>query len=121
MGELAAGKTAVDAALFEGKQPVLSEESSTSKENIGLTSAATSKKARSNLIDQADDGLTLNYDAAANTLTLAAKLGERANNDIKGTVITQARDKDGNWTCTVDGKAAKGFKPKFVPTGCTNT
>ncbi|WP_066804750.1 pilin [Moraxella oblonga] len=118
VGELAAGKTAVDAALFEGKTPVLSQASSTSKENIGLTSSDTSQNARSNLIAPGTAGLSLTYTPAQNTVVLKATLGQRANNDIKGAEIAQKRDANGNWTCEVAKGSAKGFKEKFTPTGC---
>nr|AAA53559.1 prepilin [Moraxella bovis] len=115
VGELAAGKTAIDAALFEGKTPVLNEASSTSKENIGLTTADDSTTPRSNLL--ATDGLKL--ETNANTITLTGTLGRNANNDIKGATVTQARDNNGNWTCTVAEGKAPGWKAKFVPAGCS--
>ncbi|WP_276527717.1 pilin [Moraxella equi] len=115
-GELAAGKTAVDAALFEGKTPVLSEASSTSKENIGLTSSETSAKPRSNLMASVE--LTGFADNGAGTIS--ATLGNKANKDIAKTVITQERTTDGVWTCKINGSQAAKYKEKFNPTGCTS-
>ncbi|MDI4508413.1 prepilin-type N-terminal cleavage/methylation domain-containing protein [Moraxella lacunata] len=115
VGELAAGKTAIDAALFDGKQPVLSEESNATKENIGLTTSASSTKARSNLL--AENGISLTE--ANNVLTLKGTLGRNANKDIAGTEVNQNRDVNGNWSCTVKGVTGKGWKEKFIPAGCT--
>ncbi|MDO4433165.1 MAG: pilin [Alysiella sp.] len=120
VGELAAAKTAVDAALFEGKQPVLGTTNpGTSVSPIGLstgaeTTTATSAQTRSNLMGQLD----LTWDAAKpSEVTVAATLGRNVNGDIKGTVISQKRDATGVWTCVVDGKGT-GWKDKFIPTGC---
>ncbi|WP_276584198.1 pilin [Moraxella bovis] len=112
---MAAGKTAIDAALFDGKKPVLNEESTATKENIGLTTAPNSTKARSNLL--AEDGITLTE--ANNVLTLKGTLGRNANKDIAGTEVNQSRDVNGNWSCTVKGVTGKGWKDKFIPAGCT--
>ena len=115
-GELAAGKTAVDAALFEGKTPVLSEASSTSKENIGLTSSETSEKPRSNLMASVE----LTGFADNGQGSISATLGNKANKDIAKTVITQERTTEGVWTCKIDGSKAAKYKEKFNPTGCTS-
>ena len=115
VGELAAGKTAVDAALFEGKTPVLNKASDTENENIGLTTSDSSDVPRSNLL--AADGLKLTSNA--NTITLTGTLGRNANNDIKGATVTQTRDNNGNWSCTVAQGNAPGWKAKFVPAGCS--
>ncbi|STY90097.1 pilin [Moraxella bovis] len=114
VGELAAGKTAIDAALFEGKTPVLNKASDTSNENIGLTTSDTSTKPRSNLL--AETGITLTE--ANNVLTLKGTLGRNANKDITGTEVNQIRDVNGNWSCTVKGVDGKGWKDKFIPAGC---
>ncbi|MDI4483282.1 prepilin-type cleavage/methylation domain-containing protein [Moraxella lacunata] len=115
VGELAAGKTAVDAALFEGKTPVLSEASSTSKENIGLTTSENSATPRSNLMESVNlEGFANNGEGS-----ISATLGGNANKDIAKTVISQKRTTDGVWTCEVDGNTAPKYKPKFTPAGCT--
>lgn len=117
VGELAAGKTAIDAALFDGKEPVLSVASNTTKENIGLTTKDTSTVPRSNLL--AANGITLTG-APATGYTLKGVLGRNANKDIHSVEISQKRDTNGNWSCTVKaGTNAKGWKDKFIPTGCT--
>nr|WP_276591460.1 pilin [Moraxella bovis] len=117
VGELAAGKTAIDAALFDGKEPVLSEQSSTTKENIGLTTSPTTKVPRSNLL--AEDGISLEKDGT--DLVLKGTLGRNANKDIAGTEINQIRDVNGNWSCTVKGVQNKGWKDKFIPAGCAKS
>ncbi|UZA16093.1 pilin [Moraxella bovis] len=115
VGELAAGKTAIDAALFDGKTPVLNKASDTENENIGLTTSDTSTKPRSNLL--AENGISLTEDGT--DLVLKGILGRNANKDITGTEVNQIRDKNGNWSCTVKGVENKGWKDKFIPSGCT--
>ncbi|UYZ72069.1 pilin [Moraxella bovis] len=121
VGELAAGKTAVDAALFEGKEPVLDPaNTATSKEDIGLT--ATGGAPRSNLLKNDNTGVVLGgFSATSSAGTITGTLGNRANKDISGATITQKRATDGTWTCHVQQAAATGWKDKFIPTGCTNT
>ena len=120
VGELAAAKTGVDAALFDGKTPVLgSTNSGTSVSPIGLstgneTNTAASTATRSNLIGS----LTLTQQAGSSEVTVAATLGRNVNNDIKGTIISQVRDASGVWKCTVKS-GGTGWKDKFIPTGCT--
>ena len=116
VGELAAAKTAVDAALFEGKTPVLSEKTTTSKENIGLTTSETTTTPRSNLMSELVIG---DGDFATGAGSVTATLGNRANKDIAGTTVTQLRNAQGVWSCTVKAGNATGFKDKFIPTGCT--
>ena len=110
VGELAAGKTAVDAALFEGKKPVLDGDSTVSQENVGLKA---NNKPRSNLMSE----VSMTGFENSGEGTLSATLGDRANKDIVGTVATQNRSPEGVWTCTI----TKGgnYKVKFNPTGCT--
>ncbi|WP_115007730.1 pilin [Moraxella lacunata] len=120
VGELAAGKTAVDAALFEGKEPVLDAgNTATSKEDIGLTS--TGGKARSNLLKETGGVVLAGFSATSSAGTITGTLGNRANKDISGAIITQKRANDGVWTCHVQQGTATGWKDKFIPTGCTNT
>ena len=116
MGELAAAKTAVDAALFEGKTPVLSEATTTSKENIGLTTSESTATPRSNLMSTLAIG---DGNFATGTGSVTATLGNRANKDIAGATVTQLRDAQGVWSCQIDKKTAPGWKDKFIPTGCT--
>lgn len=116
VGELAAAKTGIDAALFDGKTPVINPATTNSTEvDIGLGSAATP---RSNLIGKTS-GLTTTFSAANGGIgSISGTLGNSANADIAGTIISQSRVADGAWTCFVDGKGS-GWKPKFVPSGCT--
>ncbi|OBX65851.1 prepilin-type N-terminal cleavage/methylation domain-containing protein, partial [Moraxella lacunata] len=113
VGELAAGKTAVDAALFEGKTPVLGGTPTVSQEDIGLTT--TGGAARSNLLSKVAIG---GGNFATGAGTIEGTLGNRANKDIHGTVIIQNRNVDGTWNCKITG-AGTGWKEKFIPTGCT--
>ena len=116
VGELAAGKTAVDAALFEGKKPVLAKpaDGNTTTENIGLTTDGGSTP-RSNLMS----AVTLSGFETSGSGTITGTLGSRANKDIVGADIIQSRDAQGVWTCQIDKKTAPGWKAKFIPTGCT--
>ena len=115
-GELAAAKTAVDAALFDGKDPVAGSDVSSAdaktKAPVGLkTGVGSGTAVRSNLLSAADVKFT------GNAGYISGTLGGNANKDIHGTVVRQNRDADGVWTCTIV-PAAK-FKEKFIPSGCT--
>lgn len=116
VGELAAAKDLTDAALFEGKSPILQiSTDSTDYEALGML--ASDSKARSNLL--AEDGITI--DAALQTGdagAIKATLGRKAYKNIHKAVIQQYRATDGVWTCYVDGTDATKFKDKFIPTGC---
>ena len=118
MGELSSAKTAADAALFEGKEPVASASPSSTQEDIGLLTA--SSNARSNLLDAA--GVTVSFNGAEGHIQ--GELGNNANTDIKGAVIEWKREPDGTWNCIVDGAgvttAGGNWKDKFAPAGCPN-
>ena len=127
-GELAAAKTGYDAALFNGKTPVLGKVTGTAsqtQEDIGLTTddatvvaaGTASNNVRSNLLSS----VTI---LAAGTGTsasggIAAVLGGNANQDIKTATVTLNRDNQGVWTCVVAKGSATGMKAKFVPNGCS--
>ena len=114
VGELAAAKTAADAALFEGKTPSSGVDATATKEDVGLvTGVGTKAKPRSNLLSAVD--VTFTNGAG----TIKGTLGGNANKDIAGTTVTQTRSADGTWACTVAAGTAPGFKDKFIPTGCT--
>lgn len=128
VGELAAAKTGVDAAIFAGKVPALQDAAATAsnpaKENIGLSTDAqnfSSNKPRSNLLSK----IELKGDFASDALTggsgaIVGTLGNSANIDIKGVEIGHVRAADGTWNCFVYAPAtAKGWKDKYVPNGCT--
>lgn len=124
VGELAAAKTAVDAALFEGKIPAFEDVAAVppakAKENIGLTSAPVSGSAstdtRSNLIREVT--LTEGLVTGLSSGSIKGELGKQANTDITLAQIAQYRDNSGVWKCIVDQKTATGWKVKFIPTGC---
>ncbi|UYZ70407.1 pilin [Moraxella bovis] len=117
VGELAAGKTAVDAGLFEGKKPVIGSTSSDEMVNapVGLKDGADDAgNPRSNLMSTVElTGFDQNGEGV-----IKATLGNKANKDIHGAVIEQKRDEKGVWTCVVTG-GGSGWKDKFIPTGCT--
>ena len=126
-GELAAAKTGYDAALFNGKAPVLGQVKGTdsaTKEDIGLTTDATpvaagtaSTKVRSNLLTSVTI-LAAGTGASASG-GISAVLGGNANQDIQTATVTLNRDNQGVWTCVVAKGSATGMKAKFVPNGCT--
>ena len=126
-GELAAAKTGYDAALFNGKSPVLGKVTGTdskTKEDIGLTTDATyvaagtaSTNVRSNLLNSVTI-LAAGTGASASG-GISAVLGGNANQDIQTATVTLNRDNQGVWTCVVAKGTATGMKAKFVPNGCT--
>ena len=129
VGELAAAKTAIDAAIFDGKTPALNNRVPDANVNsfapIGMSATSTAGTAatlgagqvRSNLIE------SVTLDRAANSnVAITAVIGRNANKDIKGAKVTQARSNDGVWTChVVKGGAGTGWKSSFVPAGCQAT
>ncbi|UOP04337.1 pilin [Conchiformibius kuhniae] len=118
VGELAAAKTAVDAAIFDGKTPVAGTDvaagSTSAKAPVGLkTGMGSGSKVRSNLLSAASVAV------ADNVTTIKGVLGGNANKDIHGAEISQVRDAQGVWKCLVDKKNAPGWKDKFIPSGCS--
>lgn len=115
-GELASVKTAIEAALFEGREPVLAADATAGaaikppKEWVGLLSNPTS-----NLLSEA----TLTLGSNAGEVTLTGKIGENANTSIHNATIALDRNANGEWTCTINKQTATGWKSKFVPSGCT--
>lgn len=130
-GEMAGRKTIVDAAVFKGRGIVIGD--STAKENTDTLSFAKGADdatvAISNLVTAVlVPGTVSTFGTTPGAATAAGKLvltmGNTANAAIRGTVITYTRDAQGNWECTVDpavAVAAKGWKSKFMPQGCTAT
>lgn len=119
VGELAAAKTAVDAALFDGKTPVsgTNTTSPTSKAPVGLkTGSDEGGTVRSNLLSKA--GVVVG--SGDKGVSIVGELGGNANKDIHGTLISQNRDAQGVWTCKVQGNTTGGWKEKFIPTGCSS-
>jgi fimbrial protein Q len=116
-GELAARKTIVDAAFFEGRKVVR-----------GTTTTATDTDTLSFLQGAEDNGTVptsnLMSKITVSSLTgpatdMEATLGDKANTAIKGVKVKYARSADGVWTCTIDKSAAGSWKDKFTPGGCT--
>lgn len=119
-GELAAVKTAIDAALFDGKTPVVGSESSTlSQSPIGLvagknvSTGSVTSGLRSNMMK------SVKLSESSHKWTVTATMGNNANKDLEGTQISLERETDGIWKCTVNPNNAPGFKDKFIPNGCT--
>lgn len=114
-GELAARKTIVDAAFFEGR-----------KVTLGATTATSDTTDTLNIKDGEDDAgnytsnlvseVTLG-DATGPVTNLTAKVGNKANTAIAGTVVKFDRTADGVWKCIVT-PAGAGWKDKFLPGGC---
>ena len=115
-GELAARKTIVDAAFFEGRKVVLGTTTTDAKtDTLSLTNGAgAGTGTTSNLMS----AVTVSKDAGPDT-EIEATLGNSANSAIAGTKIKFTRSADGVWTCTIDKSAAGAWKDKFVPGGCT--
>lgn len=126
VGELAAGKTAVDAGLFEGKTPVLNSDIPSANwkskaatgliEGNGVLTTATSK-IRSNLVKS----IKIDGDNTASAYAIVATLGQRANQDIHNVEIGQVRNSDGTWKCFIFKSSATGWKDTFIPSGCNKT
>lgn len=113
VGELAAAKTGVDAALFDGKIPALNPAAAaTSQVDIGLGSATAP---RSNLLS----AVSTTFVSGKTDGNIVGTLGANANADIAGTKIGQVRSLDGQWKCEIVGVTGKGWKDKFIPAGCT--
>ena len=123
VGELAAGKTGVDAAIFDGKKPTIgtgtsSDASDLSPIGLAVTTgevySADSTQTRSNLIGSVEVTNSFNSGSAG---YIQAVLGRNVNNDIRGTKVVQARNAQGVWQCQIIG-AGTGWKSKFIPSGC---
>ena len=119
-GEVSAVKTAIEAALNEGREPVLAADAAAGaavtppNEWIGMLDNPTS-----NILDAAT--ITTGWGAANGAGNITVTLGENANTSIRGATVQLARDAGGAWTCTVNGTGAgAGWKTKFVPSGCTS-
>ncbi len=115
-GELAARKTIIDAAFFEGRKVVM-----------GATTDASDTTDTLNIKDgQNDAGNYTSNLVSAVTLesadgpatSLEATLGNKSNTAIKDVKVKYARTADGVWTCTVTPGSAAGWKDKFLPGGC---
>ena len=119
-GEVSAVKTAIEAALNEGREPVLAADAAAGaavtppNEWIGMLNNPTS-----NILSQA--AITTNWGTANGAGNITVTLGENANTSIRGATVQLARDAGGAWTCTVDGTGAgAGWKTKFIPSGCVS-
>ncbi len=119
-GEVSSVKPAIEAALNEGREPVLAATAADGaavtppNEWVGMLNDPTS-----NILNAA--AITTGWGAANGAGNITVTLGENANTSIRGATVRLARDAGGAWTCTVDGAGAgAGWKTKFVPSGCTS-
>ena len=116
-GEVSSVKTAIEAALNEGREPVLAADAAAGaavtppNEWVGMLNNPTS-----NILDQ--DTISTGWGAANGAGNITVRLGENANTSIRGATVQLARTAGGEWTCTVTGTGA-GWKTKFIPSGCT--
>ena len=115
-GELAARKTIVDAAFFEGRKLVRGVSTTDAKtDTLNLTNGTEDTGSpTSNLMS----AVTVS-DLDGPGTEIEATLGTSANSAIAGTKIKYTRTADGVWTCTIDKSAAGAWKDKFTPGGCT--
>ena len=125
-GEMAGRKTIVDAAVFKGRGIVLGDSTvSPNVDTLSFTKGADGATAPiSNLVSAATSSFSTTPAVATPDGELVLTMGNTANAAIRGTIITYKRDGQGNWECTVDpavAVAAKGWKSKFMPQGCTAT
>ncbi|WP_434777028.1 pilin [Neisseria sp. Ec49-e6-T10] len=113
-GEVAALKTATEAAIFNGKEPVLKEsdvQDSKTQEFIGWVG--------SNMADESVGTSGLEIDnATANNVELTLTMGGNAGIDVKGTKLMLKRAAAGGWKCEIDAAGATGWKDKFAPNAC---
>ena len=116
-GELAARKTIIDAAFFEGRKVVLGTTTTAgdTTDTLSIKDGAddTGSTYTSNLVSE----VTLSS-ADGPATALEAKLGNKSNTAIKDVKIKYDRSADGVWTCTVTPGSAAGWKDKFLPGGC---
>lgn len=119
-GEVSSVKTAIEAALNEGREPVLAADAAAGaaivppQEWVGMLTNPTS-----NILSAATISNNWGTNNGAGNITVT--LGENANTSIRGATVTLTRDAGGAWTCTVNGTGAgAGWKTKFVPSGCTS-
>ena len=114
-GELAARKTIIDAAFFEGRKVVLGATTTDTKtDTLAFKDGA---EDAGNIVSNLMSAVTVSDKQGPGTV-VSATLGNTANAAIKGAIVTYTRSDDGVWKCTVT-PSAKGWKEKFVPGGCT--
>ena len=106
-----------------GKKPTIGTGTSSDASDlspIGLATTtgevytANSTQTRSNLIGELILTNSFNSGSAG---YIQATLGRNVNNDIRGTLVAQARNAQGIWQCQIKGNGT-GWKSKFIPSGC---
>ena len=103
-GELASIKTAVEQGILEGDV----DESVTDLTTLGWNTSSIMTATP-----------TFAFVDADNTASVVGTMNQ-ASGAVKATTITLSRANTGLWSCTVVGALAKGFKPSYVPKGCTD-
>ncbi len=134
--ELAARKTLIDAAIFEGERPVLG--------TVAQDGDAGDGEAPLGFVEgSADNGTFVPVTATAPTIltsnmlgaieisnfsdnngagAMVATLGNKASTGIHGVEIHMTRTADGVWKCDVKRTiAGTAWKSKFMPSGCSDS
>ncbi|MCM0612654.1 pilin [Marinobacter sediminum] len=104
LGEISAGKTAVEESLSRGQFP-------TSSDEIGLTS--------SNLMNGSVPAVSFDS-GEAGAGYIVATFGQDASAIISTKKIEISRDDQGNWTCVTDLEEATGYIPASCENGSPN-
>ena len=99
--ELSNTKTAIEDAMLSGTEGPTADDLGWRASNIMTT----------------EPTFTVNV-GGNNTATVLGTLANAAG-AVKNTTITLSRTVNGTWTCVVAGDATKGFKPNYIPKGCT--
>ncbi len=127
--ELAARKTLIDAAIFEGEKPVLGSTATDSEEGQAPLGLVDGNGSNEKFGEEVTSGITSNmlgsiqiadYSADNGAGDMIAKFGNKASTGIHDVKITLHRTADGVWSCNVDHSAAgDAWKSKFMPSGCS--
>lgn len=123
-GEMSAVKTATEAALFDGRNPIAASVAGAlaTDEWVGWT-GSNMVASGVNLMGlaagpQSGRGLSLKQGTTNKSLIgLGVQFGENASTDVKGAQLYLVRAADGVWTCVID-KQSSNFKTKFAPKAC---
>ena len=116
--ELNSTRTTIESIISHGGTPTL--DPSQDNQTVGSTGryeyiGLNSSNPHSNLIHTAN---ITNNGTQFEKLTVT--LGNNAYTSIQQTQIILSRSSSGEWSCTIDGRAAEHWKNKFAPSGCKN-
>lgn len=117
--EMSSTKSTVESIIGNGNTPTTNPKQDSQPngtgglyEYIGLNG----KNPQSNLITEIADIKFLNADGS--DIEINAVFSNEAHRVLHNVELTMKRTPT-SWTCTVNPKGAKGWKDKFLPTGCT--